>query len=234
MSQCPLHRAAVPQKLPPTTTTQAWGLFLFHMPGFTPGPPFSCLCQTVRKWTLRSIVLCALYAVMQRRMQERCRVCNGQDSLRLRQLGHLQTIGANAASPLHAPPLTQALLRSKGAKPTILSLENCVLFPEMQLFGLYISKKRTRDAKQMGKCIQIHNKAKNSYTAIPDPIAFIDIFSCPPHTSPRPQPAPADCPLCAGDLFITLGFCSLPFTHCSAPACPLLHSKVVPSLACFS
>lgn len=136
------------------------------------------------------------------------------------------------ASPCTAPHT--ALLRSKGAKPTVLSLENCVPLPEMQSFGLHISKKRTRDTKQMGKCIQIHNKAKNSYAAIPDPIAFIDKFFCPPHTPPWPQPAPADCPLCASDLFITLDFFSLPFAHHSAPACPLLHSKVVPSLACFS
>lgn len=56
------------------------GSLLFHLPGFTPGPPFSCLCQTVRKGTLGSIVLGASCAVMQRRMQERCRVCNGQDN----------------------------------------------------------------------------------------------------------------------------------------------------------
>ena len=136
------------------------------------------------------------------------------------------------ASPNTTPHTSPA--QKQGAKPTVLCLENCVPFPKMQSFGLYISKKRTRDTKQMGKCIQIHNKAKNSHAAIPDPNAFIDMFSCPPRTSPWPQPAPADCPLCAGDLFTTLGFCSLPFTHHSAPACPLLHSKLVPPLVCFS
>ena len=157
---------------------------------------------------------------MQRRMQARCRVCNGQDSLHLHQLGHLQTIGANAASSPHAPPLTQALLRREGVKPMVLSLENCVPFPEMQLFGLSISKKRTRDMKQMGKCIQIHDKAKNSYVVISDPIVFIELFPCPPHTSPWPQPAPADSALCVLVISITLDFCSPTFTHHSAPGLP--------------
>lgn len=222
--------------MPPTLRQLDLGLTHCHHPGMgsLSLPPAWLHTRTSlqlpvpdsEKGTLGSIVLGASCAVMQR---EECRRDAESAMDKTTRPPPTHRGKCSFASPCTTP---HTALLKQGVKPTVLSLENCVPFPEMHSFGLHISKKDKRDTKQM-KCIQIHNKAKNSYAAIPDPIAFIDIFSCPPHTSPWPQPAPADCPLCASDLFITLDFFSLPFTY-SAPACPLLHSKVVPSLACFS
>lgn len=87
-----------------------------------------------------------------------------------------------------------------------------------------------RDKKEVGKHIQLCNKAKkNSYLAIPAPVVFTDFFSYLPCT-----PAPAGHALCLpGDPFIPPSPCFAAFFHSPTTARSSRVSPPCPRAALF-
>ena len=177
---------------------------------------------------------------MQKGMQEKFRACNGQGSLHLCQLSLIQTTGAMR---LRLPtPLMQTHSEGKEQRPWFCLWRTCIPFPaqspfpfEMLSFVFYISEEWMRDKKEMGKHIQLRNKAKkNSYLAIPAPVVFTDFFSYLPCTPPWPHPAPADHALCLpGDPFIPSSPCFAAFFHSPTTARSSRVSPPCPRAALF-